>query len=114
MKINESEFSLDDLNWVGYKEDTFILASQVKQVFYITDPADKKWFIVLSTKPKNTNDGNNENNIGNNIDEVPSFSNWLTTGNNDIIVGDVAKDIYTREDHLGGILIKKTSKKKKT
>ena len=31
-----------DLNKEGHKEDTFILASQVKQVFYITDPADKK------------------------------------------------------------------------
>jgi len=42
---------------VGNKEDTFILASQEKQVFYIKDLVDKNSSIVLSTKPKNTNDG---------------------------------------------------------
>ena len=111
MKVNESGFILVDLNRVGHKEDTFILSSQAKQVFYITDPADKKWCIVLSTKPKNTNDSNDENNIGDNIDEVPSFSIRLTTRNNDITKGDVEKNIYMWEDHFERILVKKTSKK---
>ena len=42
MKVDESGFILVDLNRVGHKEDTFILSSQAKQVFYITDPADIK------------------------------------------------------------------------
>ena len=42
MKVNESGFILVDLLRVGHKEDTFILASQAKEDFYITDPADKK------------------------------------------------------------------------
>ena len=55
MKVDELGFILIDLNRVGHNEDTFILASQAKQFFYIT------------------NDDNDENNISDNIDEVPSF-----------------------------------------
>jgi Domain of unknown function (DUF4218)/Domain of unknown function (DUF4216) len=40
-----------DFNRLGYKDDPFILANkQAKQVFYIVDPADKKWHIVLPGK----------------------------------------------------------------
>ena len=58
------------------------MASQAKQVFYITDPANKKWSIILSMKPNIITDGNVENDIGNNIDEIPSFSLRLTKGDN--------------------------------
>ena len=90
---------------MGNKDDTFILASQVKQVFYITDSANKKWSIVLSTNPKNTSDGDDENNTEDNIDKVLLFSIGLTNGNNiDITEGDIEKDINMREDHFEGIL----------
>lgn len=36
-----------DLNREGYRDEPFILASQAHQVFYVTDPADEKWSIVL-------------------------------------------------------------------
>jgi len=42
MKVDELGFILVDLNKEGHKEDTFILVSQAKQVFYFTDPANKK------------------------------------------------------------------------
>ena len=56
IKINELRFILVDLNKEGHKDDTFILASQTKHVFYITDPTDREWSIVLSMKPKITPD----------------------------------------------------------
>jgi len=43
MKVDELRFILVDLNKDGHKDDTFILASWAKQVFYITNPVDKKW-----------------------------------------------------------------------
>ena len=49
MKVDKSWLILVNLNRIGHKEDKFILASQVKQVFYIIDPADKKYFTILST-----------------------------------------------------------------
>ena len=74
MKVDELGFILVDLNKEGHKEGTFLLTSQAKQVFYITDPADKKQFIVLSMKPKITPDYDDMNNTEDNINDIPSFS----------------------------------------
>ncbi|XP_074323280.1 uncharacterized protein LOC141660216 [Apium graveolens] len=52
--IEESGFIRVDLTKVGYKDDSFIMASQAQQVFYVTDPIDKKWsIVVLSNKLSN-------------------------------------------------------------
>ena len=45
--MDKSGFLQVDLNRVGYKDETFFLASQAKQVFYVTDPTSTKWSIVL-------------------------------------------------------------------
>ncbi|XP_042419138.1 uncharacterized protein LOC122007345 isoform X1 [Zingiber officinale] len=47
--INNDEcgFTLVNLNKRGHKNDEFVLASQVNQVFYIDDPLQKGWSIVL-------------------------------------------------------------------
>ncbi|XP_042407837.1 uncharacterized protein LOC121997478 [Zingiber officinale] len=47
--INNDEcgFTLVNLNKRGDKNDEFVLASQVNQVFYIDDPLTKGWSIVL-------------------------------------------------------------------
>ncbi|KAK7308273.1 hypothetical protein VNO77_41875 [Canavalia gladiata] len=47
VRIDESGFLQVDFNKEGYKNDPFILTSQAQQVFYVTDPIDKKWSIVL-------------------------------------------------------------------
>ncbi|KAM6595444.1 hypothetical protein CsatA_005968 [Cannabis sativa] len=49
VKTDELGFSLVDLSKRGSKNDPFIMASQAAQVFYISDPANDKWSIVLST-----------------------------------------------------------------
>ena len=33
-------------------DEPFILASQAKQVFYVQDPVEEDWFIVVKTKPR--------------------------------------------------------------
>ncbi|XP_075486329.1 uncharacterized protein LOC142525932 [Primulina tabacum] len=47
--INNDEcgFTLVNMNKIGHKNDSFVLASQVNQVFYIDDPLQKGWSIVL-------------------------------------------------------------------
>ena len=42
VKVDELGFMLVDLHQIGHKFDPFILASQTKQIFYATDPVDKK------------------------------------------------------------------------
>ncbi|KAK1370775.1 hypothetical protein POM88_036867 [Heracleum sosnowskyi] len=53
--VEDSGFIQVDLSKVGYKDDSFIMATQAQQVFYVTDPVDKKWsIVVLSNKLNNT------------------------------------------------------------
>jgi hypothetical protein len=39
-----------DLNNVGYKDDPWVLASQVAQVLYIADPAKKTKHVIVHGK----------------------------------------------------------------
>ena len=43
-------FTLVGLQKVGYKDEPFIMATQAKQVFYVKDPSDSRWSIVLQEK----------------------------------------------------------------
>ena len=50
VKVDDDGFTLVDFNKVGYVDDPFILAKQATQVFYVTDPIDARWSVVLSGK----------------------------------------------------------------
>ena len=50
IKVDELGLTLVDLTKVAYKSDSFILASQAKQVFYVQDQLKPRWSIVLSQK----------------------------------------------------------------
>ena len=50
IKVDELGFTLVDLTKVAYKSDSFILASQAKQVFYVEDQLEPRLSIVLSQK----------------------------------------------------------------
>ncbi|XP_062119426.1 uncharacterized protein LOC133833422 [Humulus lupulus] len=41
-----------DLNKIGHKKDSFIMASQAKQLFYVEDPTSSRWSIVLASQPR--------------------------------------------------------------
>ena len=43
-------FTLVDLKKLGYHNDLFIMAEQSKQVFYVQDPCDERWCMVLHGK----------------------------------------------------------------
>ncbi|XP_073129709.1 uncharacterized protein [Henckelia pumila] len=49
IKVDDLGFTLVNLHRIGYKSDSFILASQAKQVFYIEAPEDPLWSVVLAT-----------------------------------------------------------------
>ena len=40
------------------KDDPFILASQVKQVFYVQDPLENDWYVFLTCPPKGLRNSN--------------------------------------------------------
>ena len=44
------DFTTVDLNQVGYRDEPFVVSSQVSQVFYVSDTRNKKRQVVLSGK----------------------------------------------------------------
>ena len=40
-------FTLVDLERIGYKDEPFIMATQARKVFYVQDPSDSRWSVVL-------------------------------------------------------------------
>ncbi|XP_073119913.1 uncharacterized protein [Henckelia pumila] len=75
--INNDEcgFTLVNLNKRGHRNDEFVLASQVNQVFYIDDPARKGWSIVLPV-PNRCYEG--EDDCSTNIPETRPIDNVVT------------------------------------
>ncbi|XP_062085629.1 uncharacterized protein LOC133791727 [Humulus lupulus] len=59
VKKEDLGFTLVNLNLLGHKTDRFIMATQATQVFYVDDPANKQWSVVLTTQSRNwnSNDG---------------------------------------------------------
>ena len=43
-------FTIVDLNNIGYKDDPWVLDSQVAQVLYVADPAKKTKYVVILGK----------------------------------------------------------------
>jgi len=41
---------LVDLKKLTYQNDPFIMAEQAKQIFYVQDPCDERWSVVLHGK----------------------------------------------------------------
>ncbi|KAL6178969.1 hypothetical protein ACLB2K_050485 [Fragaria x ananassa] len=48
VKVDELGFTLVKLNRLGHLNDPFVLATHVKQIFYIEDPLDAEWSVVVS------------------------------------------------------------------
>lgn len=60
IKINELGYTLVELGKLGHKNDPFILASQAKQVFYVTDQLNPKLSIALPTPQRVYNNDDND------------------------------------------------------
>jgi hypothetical protein len=98
-------FTLVNFDKVGNKNDPFILASQAKQVFYVTDPMDKKWSVVLSCHRRIPDEEE--------VEFEGLDHSLISEFGNDVENVDIP-NIYTRHDHDEGIWVNEgTSKSKK-
>ena len=117
-RIDEFGFVSVDLSKVGYKDDPYILASQVRQVFYIADPSKKNWSIVMQSN-KNYAENVDNNGANTNIDmnhfvenEAEFFTSVLQ--DSDPHDNDVEEEpVYVRSDHTEGIWIDRKDKKRR-
>jgi hypothetical protein len=50
VEIDEYGFTIIDLTNVGHKDEPWVLAATVAQLFYILDPKDEKKYIVVPGK----------------------------------------------------------------
>nr|GFA46034.1 hypothetical protein [Tanacetum cinerariifolium] len=75
VKVDSDGFTCVNLSINGYLSNPFILAKQATQVFYVKDPKDKRWHIVLQSKQSivGVNDAVDEDEY-NKFDELPPFS----------------------------------------
>ncbi|TYJ96837.1 uncharacterized protein E5676_scaffold2750G00350 [Cucumis melo var. makuwa] len=64
---DELGFVLVDLSRVGHKNDSFIFATQAKQVFFVEDPSDSRWSIVLTPPQRDFTDQYNDDELGDTV-----------------------------------------------
>ena len=50
VRTDDIGFTLVDLKKLGYHNDSFIMKKQARQVFYVQDPCDERWCMVLQCK----------------------------------------------------------------
>jgi hypothetical protein len=110
VRCDKEGFTSVDFNRLGYEHDPFILAKQAKQVFYVLDPADKKWHVVLSGKRRivGVEDVVDEEEYDQ-FDDVPAFS----TGIAHAPVDEGQEPIYARSDHQEELVVTKRKRKRK-
>ncbi|XP_056685811.1 uncharacterized protein [Spinacia oleracea] len=93
-----------NLNKLGSEDDPYILASQAKQVFYMTDPLDKTRSVVITTKPRYAIDDHDDNIVSKERSSTSEVAN----------VNDSTDDTstYVRSDHEEGIWLMARKKKR--
>ncbi|KAL6210829.1 hypothetical protein ACLB2K_016061 [Fragaria x ananassa] len=57
VKVDELGFTLVKLDRIGHLNDPFFLATHVKQIFYIEDPLDAEWSVVVRCPDKDLKGG---------------------------------------------------------
>ncbi|CAA0839272.1 Unknown protein [Striga hermonthica] len=50
VRVDDLGVILVDFSREGYKNEPFVMACQAKQVFYVSDPSDQHWSVVLQGK----------------------------------------------------------------
>ena len=100
VRIDELGYILVDLNRVGHKSDSFILASQAKQVFYVEDSSDVRWSVVLTPPQRDFEDRYNDDELGDTILRCEGIPNDMSDVdlNNDLD-DNISK--YVRSDCEG-------------
>ncbi|XP_074266937.1 uncharacterized protein LOC141590230 [Silene latifolia] len=112
---NNTGVHTDDLGYTlvnfdksGHVEDPFILASQAKKVFYMSNPAKERWFVVITPKPRYAID--DYDHCDDNI-EFEARSPRRLVQIDDRIAED--SSIYVRNDHNEGIWIEENRKRRR-
>ncbi|KAI5338317.1 hypothetical protein L3X38_017588 [Prunus dulcis] len=75
--VDELGFTLVDLSKIGHRNDQFVMAFQVKQVFYVDDPMHRGWSVVLSMLNRECNDVIGDDVLGDTRIECEPFTRGI-------------------------------------
>ncbi|XP_074323278.1 uncharacterized protein LOC141660213 [Apium graveolens] len=98
IRVYDLGFTLVDFSRQGHKKDKYVFVDQVKQVFYLEDPVDATWSIVLSSTTRDYHELYNEDDLGDTIMEHPPFYTEIPA--TDVTTDDVA---HTARPNVEGI-----------
>ncbi|BBN68904.1 transposable element gene, partial [Prunus dulcis] len=88
--VDELGFTLVDLSKIGHRNDQFVLASQVKQIFFVDDPMHRGWSVVLSMPNREYNDVIGDEVLGDVIIECEPFTRGMPNADTfDELVGEL-------------------------
>ncbi|XP_062013912.1 uncharacterized protein LOC133730309 [Rosa rugosa] len=69
-------FTLVNLNRKGYLNDCFVLGKSVEQIFYVEDPVDRRWAVVVRVPKRDYIDSVKEDDVGDTILSHPPHRNY--------------------------------------
>ena len=98
VRQDEFGFTLVDLNKVGYVKEPFIMAQQARQVFYVQDPYDSRYSVVLQGRQSGLNDSLDDCTVD--ICETPPFSTKMPSINDSDYVDDVHANHIDHDEGL--------------
>ncbi|KAK1397373.1 hypothetical protein POM88_007236 [Heracleum sosnowskyi] len=100
IKVDNLGFTLVDISRQGHKKDKYVLMDQVKQVFYVEDPVDAKWSVVLTSTTRDYQELYNEDELGDTtMENPPSCSS--------IPICDVSDDVeHSIRENVEGTWVK--------
>lgn len=73
IKVDELGFTLVDFRRTGHTKDKYVSIDQVNQVFYVEDPVDPSWSVVLKSTNRDHHEVYYEDGLGDTTLENPPF-----------------------------------------
>ncbi|XP_074347167.1 uncharacterized protein LOC141686000 [Apium graveolens] len=77
VKLDDLGFTLVDLSQQGHKNDKYVSVDQVKQVFYVDDPVDITWSVVLTSTNRDYYEAYNDDGLGDTTLENPPLCSQI-------------------------------------
>lgn len=95
VKVDDLGFTLVNFNRIGYKHDSFILANQAKQVFYVKDSLDSQWSVVLATPTREYFEYSRASEFEDTVLHHPSFSKEMPINDDDTMDDNEPEHVRT-------------------
>ncbi|KAA0043076.1 transposase [Cucumis melo var. makuwa] len=77
VRTDDLHFTLVDLSRIGHSSDSFIIATHGKQVFYVSNPVDPRWSVVVMSPQKDFPYKCANDDLGNMLSHYPQSQNGI-------------------------------------